>query len=224
MSEVELGEVSLRLREPDGSPRGALILNHGRGTDENDLFGLLDELDPDRSLLGVATGAPIIGLPPGGRHWYVVERVGFPHPETFARSYEALSLRLDELLAEREIDWPRVVLGGFSQGAVISYAVALGSGRPSPAALLCASGFVPTVAGWRPELGDRDRLRALIHHGARDPVIGVEFGRAARDLLSGGGLEVAYLESSAGHWLPPEILPPMRATVATALGADAVGA
>ena len=44
--------VDLRLREPCGEPEGALILNHGRGADENDLHGLLDELDPERRLLG----------------------------------------------------------------------------------------------------------------------------------------------------------------------------
>ena len=82
--------VDLRLREASGEPAGALILNHGRGADENDLHGLLDELDPERRLLGVTTGAPWYGIPPGGRHWYVVERVGFPQPETFARSYAAL--------------------------------------------------------------------------------------------------------------------------------------
>ena len=57
---------------------GALVLNHGRGADENDLFGLLDELDPERRLLGVTTGAPLTDVPPGGRHWYLVPRVGYP--------------------------------------------------------------------------------------------------------------------------------------------------
>ena len=46
------------LREPEGEPQGALVLNHGRGSDERDLYGLLDELDPERRLLGVTTGAP----------------------------------------------------------------------------------------------------------------------------------------------------------------------
>ena len=51
-------ELVHRLREPAGEPEGALILNHGRGADENDLYGLLDELDPERRLLGVTTGRP----------------------------------------------------------------------------------------------------------------------------------------------------------------------
>lgn len=72
--------VDVRLREAAGEPEGALILNHGRGADENDLFGLLDALDPDRRLLGVTTGAPFVGVAPGKGHWYVVERVGYPRP------------------------------------------------------------------------------------------------------------------------------------------------
>ena len=113
-----------RLREPAGEAECALVLNHGRGADENDLFGLLDALDPERRLLAVTTGAPLTDVPPGGRHWYLVERVGYPEPRTFASSYRSLTGFLDGLLAERGIGWDRTVIGGFSMGAVMSYAVA----------------------------------------------------------------------------------------------------
>jgi phospholipase/carboxylesterase len=206
--------VDLRLREPAGDPAGALILNHGRGADENDLFGLLDELDPERRLVGVTTGAPLTNVPPGGRHWYLVPRVGYPDPPTFADSYRLLSEFADGFLAERGLGWDRTVIGGFSMGSVMSYAIGLGEGRPTPAGILAFSGFVPTVDGWRAELTGRDDLRVAIHHGANDPVISVEFGRAARDLLVAGGLEPAYLETDAGHWLPPEALEPARAIIA----------
>ena len=64
---------------------------HGRGADEHDLFPLLDLLDPQRRLLGVTPGGPL-HLPPGGRHWYVVPRVGYPDPATFAEGYGALTV------------------------------------------------------------------------------------------------------------------------------------
>jgi phospholipase/carboxylesterase len=204
------GELDHLLREPQGEPEGALILNHGRGADERDLYGLLDALDPERRLLGVTTGAPLTGIPPGGRHWYLVPRVGCPDPATFASSYRALTEFLDGLLAEREIPWERTAIGGFSMGTVMSYAVALGEGRPSPAAILANSGFIPTVDGWRPELAGREGLPVLIHHGRNDPVISVEFARAAASSLDRAGLEVEYVETDAGHWLPPEILPAAR--------------
>ncbi len=208
------------VREPAGEPEGALILNHGRGTDEQDLHGLLDELDPERRLLGLTPGAPLTDVPPGGRHWYIVPRVGYPDAATFRRSYGLLTGFLDETLEARGIPWDRAVIGGFSMGAVMSYAVALGENRPSPAGIVALSGFVPTVEGWSAELEGREGLPVLIHHGRLDPVIEVGFGRRAHELLEEGGLEVTYLESDAGHWLPPEILPRLRDFVGRALETD----
>jgi phospholipase/carboxylesterase len=205
------------VREPEGDPHGALVLNHGRGADEHDLYGLLDALDPDRRLVGVTTGAPLTGIPPGGRHWYLVPRVGYPDPATFRSSYAELTAFLDEFLAERRIGWERTVIGGFSMGAVMSYATALGEGRPSPAAIVALSGFIPTVEGWSPALEGRGGLPVFVHHGRSDPVIEVGFGRRAADLLTGGGLEVEYLETDAGHWVPPEVVPRAAALIAGSL-------
>ncbi len=198
------------IREPEREPEGALVLNHGRGTDEHDLYGLLDELDPERRLLGVTPGAPLTDVPPGGRHWYIVPRVGYPDPATFRTSYELLTAFLDELLEARGIAWDRTVIGGFSMGAVMSYAVGLGQNRPSPAGIVALSGFVPTVEGWQAELDTRSRLPVLIHHGRNDPIIDVSFGRRAHQLLDQAGLDVDYLESDAGHSLPAELLPRLR--------------
>jgi phospholipase/carboxylesterase len=192
------------VREPASEPQGALILNHGRGTSERDLYPLLDELDPERSLVGVTPGGPITNVPPGGRHWYLVPRVGYPEPASFASSYAALTGFCDDFLAEREIGWDRTVIGGFSMGAVMSYAVALGAGRPSPAAIVALSGFVATVEGWAPALEGRGGLPVLVHHGRNDPIIDVGFGRRAAELLREGGLDVRYLETDASHWVPPE--------------------
>jgi phospholipase/carboxylesterase len=208
------------LREARGEPRGALVLNHGRGTDEHDLFGLFEQVDPECRLLGVAPGGPLHAqdvahlssnpVAPTGRHWYAVKRVGFPEPETFAHAYSSLSDFLDRLLADHAIGWNRTVLGGFSMGAVMSYAVGLGAGRPRPAGIVALSGFIPEVAGWKPELDEREGLPVLVHHGRADPIIEVGFGRRAAELLEAAGLEVEYLESDAGHWLPPELLPRLR--------------
>ena len=59
------------------------MLFHGRGADEHDLFPLLDVLDPERRLDGYCPRGPL-SLPPGGAHWYVVPRVGYPDVPTFA--------------------------------------------------------------------------------------------------------------------------------------------
>ena len=205
------------LREPAGEPGGALVLSHGRGTSERDLFPLLDELDPDRRLVGIAPGAPLTGIPPGGKHWYVVRRVGYPDPDTFAGSYAVLTSFLDEKIAELGIEWERTILGGFSMGAVMSYAVGLGPGRPRPAGIVALSGFVPTVEGWSPELRGREGLPVLIHHGRADPIISVDFGRAASRMLEEGGLGVSYVETDAGHSVPLKVIPAARELVASAI-------
>ena len=72
-----------------GEPEGLLVLLHGRGADEHDLFPLLDVLDPERRLLGVTPRAPL-SLPPGGAHWYAFYRVGEPEPTTFEAAYPQL--------------------------------------------------------------------------------------------------------------------------------------
>jgi phospholipase/carboxylesterase len=127
------------------------------------------------------------------------------------------------MLADRGIPWDQTVLGGFSMGTVMSYAVGLGVGRPSPAGILALSGFVPVVEGWEPELEGRRSLPVLIHHGRQDPIIRVDFGRRAYELLERAGLDVTYLESDAGHWLPPELVPRMREFVSAALRERAAG-
>jgi phospholipase/carboxylesterase len=206
------------VREPSTeSPTGALILIHGRGADAGDLEPLLSILDPDRRLLGVFPRGPLT-LPPGGRHWYIVRKIGFPDQETFSATNGELGQHLDDVLAEHGIGWVRTVVGGFSQGAVMSYALGLGEGRPRPAAILAFSGFVPTVQGLELDLASRAGLPVSIAHGALDPVIGVEFGRRAKTLLEESGLAVSYREDPVGHTISPGGLAQAITVLAEALG------
>ena len=198
------------VREPAGEPDGAVILLHGRGADEHDLVPLLDVLDPERRLVGLTPGAPLPG--PGGapgRWWYMVPRVGYPDPSTFHATYDRLTRFLDAWLEQRGIGWERTVVGGFSMGCVMSYATALGPGRPNPAGILAMSGFIPTVERWEPGLDSRAGLPVLVTHGVRDPIISVDFGRDARDRLERAGLDVEYHEHRGGHHLDPQGLPLM---------------
>jgi phospholipase/carboxylesterase len=196
-----------RLRPANGAPEGALVLFHGRGADEHDLFPLIDALDPERRLLGATARGPL-SLPPGGAHWYVVREVGYPDPDTFHATYAQAGEWLDQLLAEHDIPPERAILGGFSQGAVMSYALGLGADRPRPAGLIALSGFIPQVEGF--ELGDASGLPVAIGHGTYDPVIGVEFGREARDRLEQAGADVTYRESPMAHTIDPGFLADLR--------------
>jgi phospholipase/carboxylesterase len=199
-----LDALAFRVREPAGEPEGLLVLHHGRATDENDLFPLLDALDPERRLLGVTPRGPL-SLPPGGAHWYVVPRVGYPDPETFEATYAALSAWHDALAAQTGIPPERTVLGGFSQGTVMSYALGLGADRPRPAGILALSGFVPTVPGWTADL-DRPLPRVAIGHGTLDPIIPVDFAHLARTMLESAGADVLYREYPLPHTIDPAVL------------------
>jgi phospholipase/carboxylesterase len=204
-----------RIRPAGGDPEGALVLLHGRGADEHDLFPLLDMLDPERRLLGATARGPL-SLPPGGAHWYIVRRVGFPDHDTFRSTYAQAGGWLDDLLGRHDIPPARTVLGGFSQGGVMSYALGLGRGRPRPAGIMALSSFIPTVDGF--ELGDATGVPVAIGHGTYDPVIGVEFGRQARDRLMEAGAGVSYRESPMPHAIDPGFLRELPDWVSGAVG------
>ena len=181
------------------------MLFHGRGADEHDLFPLLDMLDPERRLVGATARGPL-SLPPGGAHWYAVARVGYPDPETFHATYSQVTGWLDGFLAEHGIPHERTVLGGFSMGSVMSYALALGAGRPRPAGIMALSGFIPEVEGFELDMGKAAGLPVAIGHGTNDPVISVEFGRSARERLVDAGADVLYRESPMAHTIDPRYL------------------
>ena len=194
-----------RVRPSAADAEGALVLIHGRGADEHDLFPLFDMLDPERRLLGVAPRGPL-SLPPGGAHWYVVRRVGYPDPDTYGRAFAALDQWLGEVAKATGIPPEKTVLGGFSQGAVMSYALTLHRTRPRPAALLGLSGFVPEVEGFDPDFGKLDGLPVAIGHGTYDPVISAEFSRRARPLFEDAGADVLYRESAMEHTIDPSFV------------------
>jgi phospholipase/carboxylesterase len=187
-----------------------LVLHHGRGTDERDLLGLADALDPEGRLHVVTPRAPLALEGSPGYHWYLVPRVGYPDHDTFQAARAALAELHEGLWEKTGVEPARTVLGGFSMGTVMSYAMALSAERPPVAGILAFSGFVPTVEDWQPRFDDRQRTRAFVAHGRRDPIMEIGFGQRARDLLEAGGLEVEYHESDVGHQIDPADLAAAR--------------
>jgi phospholipase/carboxylesterase len=200
-----------RWREAAGEPAGALVLLHGRGADENDLHPLLDLLDPERKLLGATPGGPL-RLPPGGRHWYALGGIPTPDPETFLATAPRLAGFLDALPVPPE----RILLGGFSQGTVMSLAMALGPDRPRPAAVLALSGFLPRVPGYPLDPARLAGAPVAVAHGTLDPVIPSRFGAEAAETLAAAGADVLRLESDVPHMVDPAWVDPLRALVARA--------
>ena len=204
--------IRARVREAAAEPEGALVLLHGRGADEHDLHPLLDALDPERRLLGVTPRGPL-SLPPGGAHWYALGGLPTPEPATFWPTFEAASAWLDELPVPLE----RTVLGGFSQGAVMSWALGLGRGRTKrPAGIIALSGFMPEVDGLELELAGLEGYPVAIGHGAYDEIIPVHFGRQARERLEPARPDLLYREYPLPHTIDPGFLPDLRDLVARA--------
>ena len=159
---ADVDDLVYELRSPEGDPAGAIVLLHGRGTSEQDLIPLLDVFDPHERLVGAFPRGPL-QLPPIGSHWYVVEEVGYPDPESFRATFDRLGSWLEGLAERTGVPIERTVLGGFSQGAVMAWALALGPGRPRPAGILAMSGFIPTVPDFELQLDGLRRLPGRDH-------------------------------------------------------------
>jgi len=89
----------------------------------------------------------------------------------------------------------------------------------APTGLIALSGFIPTVDGW--EMGDVTGLPVAIGHGTYDPVIGVQFGRSAKERLEQAGAEVTYRESATAHTVDPGYLGELRDWVRARAGTAA---
>ena len=202
-----------RIRPSRGEPEGALVLFHGRGADEHDLLPIIEVLDPEQRLVGVTPRAPL-DLGTGGWHWSVVPQA------TFLASVQLLDDWLDGLPDRIGVPEERIVLGGFSQGCVMAYAMALAANRTPPAALLAMVGFIPHVERHPLDLASPDRPPVTIVHGSIDPVIDVSFGRSARDELLAAGMDVTYRETPVVHTIDAAWLPDLRHQIGMALRID----
>ncbi len=218
-----MSSLTYRERPAAGDRAGLVVLHHGRGADERDLLPLADVLDPEQRLHVVTPRAPLTLPGSPGYHWYVVPRIGYPDPKTFHAAYGQLANLHDELWRRTGVAPGQTVLGGFSMGAVMSYSLGLGPGRPGPAGILAFSGFIPVVEGWQPDLAGRGP-RVFIAHGRNDPIMDVQFARRANELLRGAGLDVEYHESDVGHTIDPAHIPAAIAWLRATLALDAAAA
>jgi phospholipase/carboxylesterase len=185
-------------RPAAGAPQGLLVLHHGRGSHEHNMLALGDVLDPSRRFHVVAPRGPLESGAEGAYQWYLTGRVGFPDPPSFALGTRQLAQLHDELWQATATGPERTVLGGFSMGTVMSYALGLDPDRPAPAGILAFSGYLPSVEGWRPDLS-RQTTRVFISHSVEDELIDIEFARATRGLLERAGFAVDYGESQGRH-------------------------
>ncbi len=187
-----------------GPPHPGLLLLHGRGADEYDLLGLGPDLDP--RLFTVSARAPVEMW--GGYHWYMPGEMGRDQPG-FERALGLVQAFVAELPGIYPIDPAKLVVAGFSQGAVLACALALS--RPGlMAATAMLSGCLPAHRGFSVEEKPIAGHRIFVGHGTQDPGMRIEMGREARDYLASAGASVDYHEYPMGHQVSLDELHDLR--------------
>jgi thioredoxin 1 len=175
-----------------------LLLLHGYGADERDLGGLLGYLDPDGRYAVVLPRGPIAAPP--GFSWF---DFGAEDPNEIAVAFADALAAVDDLLdaacAEHGFDRAQAVVGGFSQGAGLALALALGpTDRIRPAGVLAMSPFVPPGL-LQVDLDAARDVAVLLQHGTADPMIPTKGTRGLAEALVDAGLPVVYGEYPMGH-------------------------
>lgn len=182
-----------------GTP--GLLLLHGRGADEADLMGLEAALDP--RLTVISARAPFrLGY---GYAWYGMAQVGAPEDETLRTSLSELHEFIQGIVPAYNLDPQALFLMGFSQGAVMSSAVAL-TMPGSVSGVVMHSGYVPVDSGLDFKVEEVAGKPFFVAHGLYDEIIPIRFGRHAREYLTQNGVDVTYQEYPIGHSISEESL------------------
>lgn len=183
-------------------PHPTLILLHGRGADENDLLGLTPYVDPRLFIISVR--APF-AFPYGGYYWYEFLQVGTPEPRQFAESYQRLTEFLADAKQHYPIDPKKIFLLGFSMGTVMSFALSL-TKTSEIAGVIAHSGYIPEGTELEFKWNNLHSVAFFVAHGTHDPIIPVQFGRRANELLSKTATDLTYKEYPIAHQISEESL------------------
>jgi phospholipase/carboxylesterase len=206
---------------PGGAADGAplVVLLHGRGSDRFDLLGLADALAPGAVV--VTPEAPHSGLSWGygpGWAWYRFLGRDVPEPESFEQSQQALASFLSSVRGELPVRTGPLVLGGFSQGGVMSMAYALRNPGAAPI-VLNFSGFLAQHPTVNPTPASVAGTRFFWGHGTGDPQIPFELAIEGRGKLSQAGADLTARDYPIGHGISPDEAEDAREWIATAVEA-----
>ena len=181
------------------------ILLHGYGSNEEDLFGFAEELPDELFIISVRAPLP---LQPYGHAWYAIfwdNSTGkFSDDEQAKKSREMIANFIDEAVAAYPVDEKNVTLIGFSQGTILSLAVAL-SYPEKVKNVIGLSGYVnPAILKENFQAKDLSGLSVYSSHGTSDQVIPVAWARRTKPFLDSLGIENSYSEFHVGHGVAPQ--------------------
>jgi phospholipase/carboxylesterase len=235
MKLVKLGSLDARITggtDGDGGGEGpVVILLHGFGAPGDDLVGLWRALAAPRGTRYVFPAAPIdLGRAfAGGRAWWFIdiearirrERSGVARdlaevPEGLDLARPQVDIVLEESARMLRPPSGKVVLGGFSQGAMLSVDVALRSSYPL-AGLVVLSGTHIAANEWAARMASRRGLPVFMSHGREDEILPFAVAEGLRDTMNGAGLPVEWHPFGGGHGIPPAVVVALGAFLARVL-------
>jgi phospholipase/carboxylesterase len=238
---TRLGELDCQVVDalPEGaSPELAVVLCHGFGAPATDLVSLAPELLSLNPTLAsrvrfVFPGAPLslhmYGMPQA-RAWFHLppevlsgqqrdwERFASEVPEGLTSARRALMGLVSALSAATKLPYGRIVLGGFSQGAMVTTDVALRL-EEAPAGLCLLSGTLIAQHEWRQRAPARKGLPVFQSHGHYDSVLPFAPAERLRDLLTEAGLAVEFAPFDGPHTIDPDELKRLAAFLGARLDA-----
>jgi len=200
----------------DGGGSGPLVvLLHGFGAPGDDLVSLADEIDAPVRLVFPAAPLELGGLYGDSRAWWLLDlarledelRRGVPRdrrdevPDGLAAARDHVIRFLDQLAARFAIADDQLVLGGFSQGAMVSLDVALHRPRP-PAGLILMSGTLLAEGVWRPRMPSLAGVPVMLSHGRHDALLPYHVAEMLRDRLTEAGAAVDWQPFLGSHEIP----------------------
>lgn len=182
-----------------------LLLLHGYGSNEEDLFSFAQELPEEYFVISARAPYP---LPPYGNAWYAIhfdaDENKFSDNDEARASRDLIANFIDELVAAYPIDAENVTLIGFSQGSILSYSVAL-SYPEKVQRVVALSGYLNLdIVKEEYRNNDISKLKFFISHGTVDQVIPVDWARKAPEFFKNLGLDVVYKEYPVGHGVAPQ--------------------
>lgn len=195
------------VREPkdkkDKNP--LLLLLHGYGSNEEDLFSFASELPEEYYV--ISARAPF-DMMYGSYAWYAInfdaDENKFSDIGQARASRDIIANFIDELVTEYPIDADNVTLIGFSQGCILSYAVALSYPEKVQRVVAMSGYFNPEIAVDDYAENDLSKLRIFASHGSVDEVIPVEWARKSIPMLQVLGIDIVFKEYMVGHGVAPQ--------------------
>ncbi len=192
----------------------AIIMLHGFGSDENDLFAFAEEF-PGYAIISLR--GPI-RLEPYGNAWYNIyfnnPQGKFSDDEQAIASRELVAKSIDEIIDRYKVDKNNITLVGFSQGTILGFAVAL-SYPDKIKNVIGLSGYINEnilKEGYRKN--DFGKLKVYTSHGSVDQVIPVQWARKTKPFLENLNIDCSYSEFPVGHGVAPQNLFELKAWLA----------